>query len=58
MIQDFTKQTSYFGEIFITSDEVEGSLENLRHFRGKLIQNISGGNKKVINILIFLVICY
>ena len=37
MIYDFTKQPSFFGEIFITSDEVEGALENLRHFRGRLI---------------------
>ena len=36
-----------FGEIFISSSEVEGGIENLRDFKGKLINAISGGGKKM-----------
>ena len=44
-----------FGEIFITNDDVNGALENLKLFKvifidllkGKLISNISGGCKKL-----------
>lgn len=36
-----------FGEIFISSDEVEGGIENLRDFKGKLISGICGGGKKM-----------
>ncbi|KAL4436169.1 hypothetical protein ABPG74_018153 [Tetrahymena malaccensis] len=47
MISDITSKKPQFGEIFITNDEVGGSIEQLKHFRGKLVTNISGGFKKL-----------
>ncbi|EGR29393.1 rcc1 family hect domain protein, putative [Ichthyophthirius multifiliis] len=47
MISDARSKKPQFGEIFITNDEVNGSLESLKHFRGRLITNACGGYKKL-----------
>lgn len=44
---DQTKKQGNFGEIFISNDDVEGGLEQLKHFRGKLINGACGGFKKM-----------
>ena len=46
MIQDITKKSSQFGELFITNDEINGGIESLKHFCGKLVTNCCGGYKK------------
>ena len=47
MITDITAKKPGFGELFMTSDEIQGGMERLTHFSGHLLQNICGGNKKL-----------
>ena len=47
MYSDVTKKPPVSGELFITNDEVNGAIECLKHFKGKLITNICGGFKKL-----------
>lgn len=40
-------QLPTFGEVYLTTDYVEGGIENLRLFKGKLISSLCGGCKKM-----------
>ncbi len=46
-ILQFNKQVPTFGEVFITNEEIDGGLEILQHFKGKLITSLGGGYKKL-----------
>ncbi|CAK72743.1 unnamed protein product (macronuclear) [Paramecium tetraurelia] len=40
-------QLPTFGEVFLTTDDVQGGLENLKLFKGKLISSLCGGCRKL-----------
>jgi hypothetical protein len=46
-LKDDTKKTPNFGEVFITNDELNGAIDSLKHFKGKLFITSSGGYKKL-----------
>ena len=36
-----------FGEVFVTNDILNGGIENIKLFKGKLISSICGGCRKI-----------
>jgi len=40
-------QLPTFGEVFLTTDDVQGGMENLKLFKGKLISSLCGGCRKL-----------
>lgn len=36
-----------YGEVFISSDQTNGGMEVLDHFKGKLVASFGGGCKKL-----------
>ncbi|KRW99588.1 Regulator of chromosome condensation 1/beta-lactamase-inhibitor protein II [Pseudocohnilembus persalinus] len=44
---DQTQKKGQFGEIFLTNDDLDGGIEQLKHFRGKLVNSACGGFKKL-----------
>jgi hypothetical protein len=45
--QQFQLFNKGYGEVFICSDQTNGSMEVLEHFKGKLIASFGGGCKKL-----------
>ena len=46
-LQDDTHQLPTFGELFITNEELNGAIDSLKHFRGRLLTKVCGGHKKM-----------
>jgi hypothetical protein len=45
--KQFTLFEKDYGEVFISSDQTNGGLEVLDHFKGKLVASFGGGCKKL-----------